>query len=149
MSKTNLSIYGKFTPRSSKSIYITDSINLPSASPIPWRVSSFIPCPSSSLYARKVARNQFVQALIVRLFGQGNQFLNDTLLLLIKNQPKLGPAVFCNFQHSSNPLACAHRLNRSGGRLLILELCFDSELFITFLAGTSITSLRLQTLLPY
>ena len=103
MSKTNLSIYGKFTSRSSKSIYITNSINLPSASPVPWRVRSFIPSPSSSLYARKVARNQFVQTFIVRLFGQGNQFLNDTLLLLIKKQPKLGPAVFCNFQHSSDP----------------------------------------------
>ena len=29
--------------------------------------------------------------------------LNDTLLPLIKNQPKRGPAVFSNFQHSSNP----------------------------------------------
>ena len=50
MSKTHyLSIYGKFTPRSSKSIYITNSNNLPSVSPVPWRVSSFVPSPSSIL----------------------------------------------------------------------------------------------------
>ena len=44
-----LSIYGKFTPRSSKSIYIINSMNLPSASPVRWRVSSFVPSPSSIL----------------------------------------------------------------------------------------------------
>ena len=32
-----------------KSIYITNSINLSSASPIPWRVCSFVPSPSSTL----------------------------------------------------------------------------------------------------
>ena len=47
--KNTLSICGKLTPRSSKSIYMTNSINLPSASPVPWRGSSFVPGPSSIL----------------------------------------------------------------------------------------------------
>ena len=49
MSKTHLSTHAKSTPRSSKSTHMTNSINLPSASPFPWRVSSFVPRPSSIL----------------------------------------------------------------------------------------------------
>ena len=33
---------------------------------------------NSSLYARKVARNQFVQAFIVRLFSKGNQIFSNS-----------------------------------------------------------------------
>ena len=93
MELSHLSIHGKSTPRSSMSIYITNSINLPLATLVRWRVSSFIPRPSSIL---AYARNQFFQAFIVRLFCEGNQIFSDSKqqMALIKNQSNGGTTLF-------------------------------------------------------
>ena len=66
MSKTHLSIHRKSTPCSSNSIYTTNSINLPPASPVPWQVGSFVSRPSSVLadMPEKLPKTSLCQKLV-------------------------------------------------------------------------------------
>ena len=66
MSKTHRS-----TTNLQNSIYTTNSINLPPASPVLWQVSSFVPRPSSVLVdmPEKFPKTSLSKAFFVTLFG--------------------------------------------------------------------------------